>query len=210
MLLLGALFTVLLCTSALAADATKGIVKDSLIGTGVTLTAKTANGDAQDGTVDGKTVYADAERIGMQVATTSGTEYLVFVLKGENATVPMASNIVYIDQESGTGGNVDFNLYPSSLANGEYTICMATSALTGGDLKTVGSFEYYASYTPGEVDGKEGINSRDAQFVLQHSLGLRTFTETQKLAADVDGKPGINSRDAQFILQASLGLRKLS
>lgn len=208
-LLLGAVFTVLLCTSALAAGE-RGMY-DVTGSAGVALTAQTAaqgTPATASVTVDGaqKVVSLDAERIAMTyTGTAADTEYLVFVLKGDTTT-PMADNIVYIDQKTGTGGDLSFDLYPSSLSSGIYTICMST---TSDAVAKIGSFGYYASYKLGDVDGDGSVKSRDALFVLQHVAELRPFSETQRLAADVDGIAGIRSRDALFILQAVADLRVL-
>lgn len=53
------------------------------------------------------------------------------------------------------------------------------------------------------TDGK--INSADALFVLQSSMGVITLTDTQKLLADVNEDGKINSTDALLILQYATG-----
>lgn len=203
-LLLCTVFTVLLCTSALAAE--KGIAVDSLTGTGVTLTAQTAAGDdvITEESAGDKTVYPNTERVKMVLdSTTSNTEYLVFVLTGENNTTPMDDNIVYIDQQTGTGSAMTFYLFPSSLSNGKYTICVATS---DNQVAQVGSFEYYASYTLGDIDGNGKYAPKDARDILRISLGKGgPWTEVQRLAADVDGNGRVAPKDAREVLRASLG-----
>lgn len=215
MLLLGALFMVLLCTSALAADSAKGIVADTLKPAdgveNVTLEAQNANGNkVETGTPSGdKTVLADTVRVGMTVSnTTQDCQYLVFVLKDATG-VPNASNIVYVDQVQ-AGTTADFNLYPSSLASGTtYHIYLSSNETTGGELKEVGSFEYYTQYRLGFVSGGERITATDAQWALQICVGNRAGTDQQCMAANVDGDDRITATDAQWILQAAVGSRTL-
>lgn len=217
-LLLGAVFTVLLCTSALAVDSAKGIVTDTLKPadevTNVALEAQKADGTPVTGgtaSSDGKSVLADTEKVGMTVSnTTDGNQYLAFVLK-DGSGVPTASNIVYIDQVQASGTSANFNLYPSSLASGtKYHIYLSSNETTGGNLKEVGSFEYYAPYKLGYVDDDDKITATDAQWILQMVVQKRAATDTQRLAADVDGDQKLTATDAQWLLQVVVQKRTLS
>lgn len=210
MLLLGALFAVVLCTSALAVDNTaKGIHTLTETDSALSLTAKTADGTPVAVTTeakDGTQVYNGTEQVGMTYTGVTSGECLVFVLSDDSG-VPKESNIAYIDQVTATTSGVSFDLYPSSLTSGKtYNIYVSGTAK---ELEQVGAFGYYASYILGEVDGRAGITARDASYVFQSTVGRRTLTEEQRLAANVDGRAGITARDASYILQASVGRRVL-
>lgn len=200
-LLLGAVFTVLLCTSALAAGE-RGMY-DVTGSAGVALTAQTAaqgTSATASVTVDGaqKVVSLDAERIAMTyTGAAADTEYLVFVLKGDTTT-PTADNIVYIDQKTGTGGDLSFDLYPSSLSSGIYTICMST---TSDAVAKIGSFGYYAAYVRGDASGDGKVDVSDATAILAHVVKKTLLTGNQLLAADVVGNgDGVDVSDATRVL----------
>lgn len=133
----------------------------------------------------------------------TGEYSLVLLLEGDSK-VPTEGNIQYIDQMSVEGGKVTFTLKPKALTEGTYNVYIST---TDKPLEKVASFEYGTKppYTPGDVDGLNGIDSTDALMVLQHIVGIRTLTGTQLLAADVDGVDGVTSTDALMILQYIVG-----
>ena len=208
MLLLGAVFTILLCTSALAAG-DKGIC--GINGSG--LTPQDANGTAVTGAteIEGKQVYLNSERVQLAYSGASdGTEYLVVVLEDADSSnpVPAANNIVYIDQKSGTAANSGFNLYPSRLTSGKtYSVYVSD---TNNGLTPQGSFSYYADYMLGDVTGDNKIQANDALAALQMAAGLGTWTETQRLAACVRHGTQVQAADALLILQAAAGLTVLT
>jgi parallel beta-helix repeat protein len=58
----------------------------------------------------------------------------------------------------------------------------------------------------GDVNGDGAVNARDATLVLQHVVGLITFTPAQKEIGDVSGNGTISALDAAYILQYTVGL----
>lgn len=61
--------------------------------------------------------------------------------------------------------------------------------------------------TPHKSGGVDGaLSSLDAIYAIQFTLGLRTFTAEQRLAADVSGNGSITGFDAILILRRALGL----
>lgn len=206
MLLLGALFTVLLCTTALAADS--GIVANSLKpvdATKVTLTAKDSGGNTVQA---GDTVYPNAVQVGMDYSgATAGNQYLAFVLN-DDTRIPTANNIVYIDQVQASGTSANFNLYPSSLVSGKTYNIWLSSNEEGGSLQKVGSFDYYAPYVRGDADGSGVVDVDDATAIINYIISARTLEGNQLLAADVDINTGtgtVDVFDATKILNFLIG-----
>lgn len=207
MLLLGALFAVVLCTSALAVDNTaKGIHTLTETDSALSLTAKTADGTPVAVTTeakDGTQVYNGTEQVGMTYMGVTSGECLVFVLSDDSG-VPKESNIAYIDQVTATTSGVSFDLYPSSLTSGKtYNIYVSGTAK---ELEQVGAFGYYAPYKLGDINSDNKYNAVDVRAVLQMSVKVGTWTETQRLAADVNVDSKINAIDVKDVLQASVKL----
>lgn len=209
-LLLVALFTVLLCGSALAAEA-KGMT-NLQNENGYRLTPKDVNNDTTTpGVAANKPFYKDAVRVDLTVSGTKEEEYLVFLLAGpepSSGPVPTESNIVYIDQQSGAGGNVIFGIYPKDLVAGQTYNAYVSS--TNSALTKVGSFVYasasdYKDYMLGDVDNDGKILAPDSLSALEISVGKTGFTDFQKLAAEVDGVEPVTANDALLILQKSVG-----
>lgn len=202
MLLLGAVFTVLLCTSALAAG-NKGICD---VSDPDKLTPQKADTTPVDSTtpVGNKQVYLNSERVQLAYSgAVDGTEYLVVVLEDADSLnpVPAANNIVYIDQKSGTAANSGFNLYPSRLTSGKtYSVYVSD---TNNGLTPQGSFSYYADYMLGDVNGDNTITATDSLIALQIAAFVLTPTETQSLAADTNRDNVVTAADSLLILQAA-------
>lgn len=200
----------LCCVSALAVD--EGIVVDSANLTGIlSVTARKANGDeiTSQKTIDGKQVYLDAERITMTLENATADQNLIIVSKGEDFVAPTEVNIVYIDQQPG-GSDVSFEVFPKSLSKGTYTVWLADS---NNKAEAVGSFDYYAPYTMGDVNGDNKIGTTDVLWILQYMVEKRELDDTQKLAANVnkdvdkDGNMKIGTTDTLWILQAAASSR---
>lgn len=147
--------------------------------------------------------YKDADTFELDCTKLTGAYSLVLLLD-DNSGVPTSGNIQYIDQVTVTDGAAKFTLKPKALTEGTYNVYIST---TDKALDKVASFQYGTKppYTPGDVDGLNGIDSTDALMVLQHIVGIRTLTGTQLLAADVDGVDGVTSTDALMILQYIVG-----
>ncbi|MGI6264694.1 MAG: GDSL-type esterase/lipase family protein [Acutalibacteraceae bacterium] len=67
------------------------------------------------------------------------------------------------------------------------------------------ALESKPAYTPGDVDGKDGVTAADALMALQAATGKIELTADQTLAADVDGNAGVTAADALTILQYATG-----
>lgn len=205
-----------LCATAWAADAAVAGIYNVKQNDGVTITPN-VNADPTVTTVGGASIsggfYPGAEWLTVSVPTTnSSAQYLVLALSG--TSVPTEDSIVYIDQNAGNGGNLEFKVYPRQLTSGQtYNIYVTSDVDTTyntGTLKQVGAFQYYAPYKLGDVDGNGEIEAKDAQFVLQYAAELRTFTAIQVLAANANKRDDeIDAKDAQFIMQAAAELRTL-
>lgn len=207
-LLLAAVLTAALCVGALAAEPTAAGIYAVTGGEGVTLTPQTANQSAINASTQGdySDYYVDAVRFGVEKdGLTEGTQYLLLVVKGAEA--PSEKNIVYIDQQAAdSNGKVNFNAYPSSLTKDNYRVYVVGENSAYSQGTPTARFSYYQPYTLGDVNGDGRILSNDALCALQISVGLGTWTETQRLAADVNLDSKVLSNDALFILQRSVGL----
>ena len=58
----------------------------------------------------------------------------------------------------------------------------------------------------GDVTGNGEVRAYDAAWILQHTVGLRTLTGADSIAADVSGEGGIAPYDASLVLQVVVGL----
>jgi len=61
----------------------------------------------------------------------------------------------------------------------------------------------------GDVSGDGQVTVVDALFVAQYTVGIRTLTTQQLVAADVNGDDQVTVVDALFISQYTVGLRQL-
>lgn len=202
----------LLAVTASAADApTKSGVYAVTVESGYTLTPQTAAGSAiaaQTASIGGSDIadfYPEAVRFQLTTPTSLSGYQLVLALEGESG-VPTASNIRYLDQQTGDGATtLTFDVYPTALTGTTYAVYLAGAS---GTMTKVAGFTYYLSYTLGDVNDDGAINSVDALLVLQHSVHLITLNERQQLAANVNPNTdsSINSVDALLILQYSVHL----
>jgi len=119
------------------------------------------------------------------------------------------------------------------LVNGFFTVAGAVSYYSGGHLPgvaliTQGDGSYAAvsdaatgtysitniptgSYTltPSKTDSVAEITALDASYVLQTSVGSRTLSSHQAIAADVNHNGSVSAMDAAYILEKSVGLREV-
>ena len=58
----------------------------------------------------------------------------------------------------------------------------------------------------GDVNNDQAVDATDALWVLQHSVELRTLTETELKAADVTDLGKVDTKDALQILQKTVDL----
>ena len=211
-----ALLASLLIVPAVAADApTTGGIYDLVIDDAFKSTTTVVVQDeagtaitAKDAAVDGGTVqfYADAVKIKVSLSGLTDGKYYLILAQNED-TVPTAGNIVYIDQDTVSEGEVGFTVYPGSLTAGPYYVSLAGSDSAKAALL---SFKYYVAYKLGDVNEDKAVNATDALWILQNYAGNRDFSANQKLAGDVNHDKAVNATDALWVLQAFAGNRTLS
>lgn len=196
-----------LAVTAYAAAPTQSGVYGDWAEAGYTLTVKDAKGTAipaQTATVGDKdqNFYPEAVRFTLTTPSLTGQQ-LVLALEGDTE-LPTEKNIRYIDQKP-ANGSVEFEIYPSDLKAGAYSLCIVGE---GGTLKKVAGFSYYQAYRLGDVNDDGTVDAIDALMVLQYSVHLIDLDARQRLAANVN--PGVDSVidaiDALMILQYSVHL----
>ena len=153
--LLLCLLAALLSSSVFAADTESGIC-DLNSHNGYQLTAVGTPVD-----VDGKRVYPGTQTLSLTCDNPAAGENLLLVQTDEG--VPLEENLVYIDQKT---GSADFEIYPSSLADG-VTYYVYVSNDTGKTL--AGTFSYYDPF-PYTVTGAYAASKKNK--------GKYTFTVT--------------------------------
>lgn len=153
--LLLCLLAALLSSSVFAADTESGIC-DLNSHNGYQLTAV-----GMPVTVDGKRVYPGTQTLSLTCDNPAAGENLLLVQTDEG--VPLEENLVYIDQKT---GSADFEIYPSSLADG-VTYYVYVSNDTGKTL--AGTFSYYDPF-PYTVTGAYAASKKNK--------GKYTFTVT--------------------------------
>ncbi len=207
-----------LAVTAYAAAPTQSGVYGDWAAAGYTLTVKDAAGtpiDAQTATVGDKdqNFYPEAVRFTLTTPSLAGQQ-LVLALEGDS-DLPTEKNIRYIDQKPASG-SVVFEIYPSDLKAGTYSVCIVGE---DGKLKKVAGFGYYQAYRLGDIDNDGYWTANDALYALQIAVNKTTLrinnadvpvTELMRLAANVDVKlPGgdqyVTANDALLILQKAVG-----
>ena len=144
--LLLCLLAALLSSSVFAADTESGIC-DLTSHNGYQLTAV-----GTLVTVDGKRVYPGTQTLSLTCKNPAAGENLLLVQTDEG--VPLEENLVYIDQKT---GSADFEIYPSSLADG-VTYYVYVSNDTGKTL--AGTFSYYDPF-PYTVTGAYAASKKN-------------------------------------------------
>ena len=144
--LLLCLLAALLSSSVFAADTESGLC-DLNSHNGYRLTAVGTPVD-----VDGKRVYPGTQTLSLTCDNPAAGENLLLVQTDEG--VPLEENLVYIDQKT---GSADFEIYPSSLADG-VTYYVYVSNDTGKTL--AGTFSYYDPF-PYTVTGAYAASKKN-------------------------------------------------
>ena len=144
--LLLCLLAALLSSSVFAADTESGLC-DLTSHNGYQLTAV-----GTPVTVDGKRVYPGTQTLSLTCDNPAAGENLLLVQTDEG--VPLEENLVYIDQKT---GSADFEIYPSSLADG-VTYYVYVSNDTGKTL--AGTFSYYDPF-PYTVTGAYAASKKN-------------------------------------------------
>lgn len=187
--------------------------------TNVTITPQTAAGAAAESAnaiIGEETLklYKGAEKLDVVLANaTNGGFYGVILVEGDS--LPTKDNtIFYIDQVTAAENKAAFNVYPILPTENAEMSLYISSNVTGFELVKIPmgyAIDAELAAAPdvvyGELDGQPGITSNDALLVLKNAVGLETFTDDQKLAAEVDGdESGITSNDALTVLKYAVGL----
>ena len=194
MLLLAGVFTVLLCVSALAAG-------EGMYAVSAGLTPDVSNTETV--TIKGKeeTVYVGAKKVTLTYDKAVEDSYYLVLALNDDTGVPTVSNIAYINQDTATGTEVSFTVYPNKLENDKtYTVYLSSNDGTLTTLTAQGSFKYYVPYTLGDVNEDGVVDPQDALKVLRHFVKLETLTGNQLLAANVNKDLQENVIDAQDAL----------
>lgn len=209
-LLLACMLAALLPAGVLAAEETAEPTVAGMYNVSAALTPQTADKAPVTAETQGsyEKFYTGAVRFDVTASgLAAGARYLLLVVKGDRGTAPTDDTIVYIDQAAaGEGGTVTFNAYPSALTRSHYCVYVVGEGKAYDAASPAAEFDYYQPYTLGDVNDDGYIRSNDALFALQMSVGLGTWTDTQRLAADVDENGYVRSNDALYILQKSVGL----
>lgn len=216
-LLLALSLALSLAGTALAAEPTvSGMYKitnqTNWTGKTITIAAYDAGGNAITGmnaTIDSEetTFFPQAEKVTVTISgADSGVQYLLLALSGSTAT-PTESNIVYIDQAAGNGGDLTFTVYPKQLSAGEYHIYVtsSTDVSTALSQNEVGSFWYYAAYVLGDVNGDNRVTTNDALAIISHVVQNRLLIGNDLLAADVNKDNKISVLDALSVISFVVG-----
>ena len=160
-----------------------------------------------DGAAD--TWYKDSDRIEVAFSgAESGKNYGVILVEGSSLPTA-ASDIYYINQVASSGTNVNFNVYPATIAKTTDMTMYISSDVADFDLVevpmsyVVGYKEEVApSFTYGDVNNKDGVNLQDVTFLSRYVAGGYTFSfEFNEAAANVR-KPdtsGIDLQDITFL-----------
>lgn len=83
-----------------------------------------------------------------------------------------------------------------------YSSTVGTKTITVRYLDKTATFEVEVKdYTPGDIDGVEGINDRDAVYLLMHSFFPEDYPLNQ--SGDFDGDNDVDDRDAVYLLMHS-------
>lgn len=147
--------------------------------------------------VDGK--YSNIEKFTLTFTGTAGTEYVVFLLNGENNAVPANGNIRYIDQKSGET-TMEFTVYPDDLtAPGEYALHIATGSEYIENVVTFKIAE--PPYTLGDVNMNDTVDLPDAVLILKYIAELENLSDNEINAADVNRDGVVDLPDAVLIMQ---------
>lgn len=199
MLLLAGVFTVLLCVSALAAG--EGMYD---------VTGMTPEGYSKTETVtikgEEKTLYVGAEKVTLTYDKAVKDSYYLVLALNDDTGIPTVSNIAYINQDTATGTEVSFTVYPNKLENDKtYTVYLSSNDGTLTTLTEKGSFSYYVPYTLGDANGDDEVDVTDAVKILKCIVGNDSFIGNQELAADANGDGSVDVTDAVTILKYIVG-----
>lgn len=197
--------TAMMTVSAFAAEASVSSTR-----TDVTITPYTADGVRIELSADG--TYTDPAYYSLTCTSNligAGGQYVVLMveadLSGDTPAYTITEDsLIYINQTESQEGSVSFDkVYPSRLADS--VIILSGEAFTTNPV-VVGTVEVAEEGLLGDVDGNGIVNVIDAQTTLRSSVGMITFSDSQKKLADVDGNEVVNVVDAQWILRYSVGL----
>lgn len=152
---------------------------------------------------------ADNNSVAYTVPTPDAETQMTVLVVPEGAEVT-DENIYYIDQDGTLSGNA--LLKGTELADGTYVVKVGYykdgEFTIAEDKFTVGETSEnpdQPTYTLGDVNGDEEIDSQDSLMVLEYEVGNTDLTDTQKLAADTNKDEEVDSQDSLLILEYEVG-----
>lgn len=151
------------------------------------------------GTVDPTNTAAVAVNFTVDGLTANDDQVTILVYKGDAATAPSSSNIVYLNQITYVNNVVTFAL-PAN-AEGTYQVLMG-----GTSVQTASRGNFTITVTKviyGDVNGDGKVNVTDAVWVLRYDAEI-SINENENVSftyADVNGDGKVNVTDAVWILR---------
>lgn len=159
-------------------------------------------------TRSGVSLYVGAEKF---VVTCSGAAvvknaYYLIIDQDKEALPTSSTEITYIDQKTcSTSGAIEFLVYPSEIKPGQKYSVYLTSSNDGTEDytdKLLFSYEGYAPYKLGDVNGDGEVNIKDVTVSLRHVAEIEKITNPALLQAiDVNKSGGPDINDVTVILR---------
>lgn len=181
---------------------------EAYAGTSETAIEATTDKDVDaDGTAD--TWYKDSDRIEVAYAgATSGKNYGVILVEGTSLPTA-ASDIYYINQVAASGTNVDFNVYPATIAETTDMTMYISSDAENFDLVSV-PMSYVVGYKEepevqvlyGDVDNSGKVNVADRLYLIRYLAKWKDYaTLPNEANADVDASGKVNVGDRLVLIR---------
>jgi hypothetical protein len=173
------------------------------------VTSKDANVDTTDDAAE--VYYEGSDRLEVTYsAAANGSDYGVILVEGSGLPT-VADDIYYINQVAATGENVEFNVYPKTIAETtDMTMYISSNAkdfeLVSVPMAYVVGYEEVVepTFTYGDVDDNGKINTRDVTKLAKFVIG--GYGETvNELAANVKADTKINTRDVTTLAKFVIG-----
>lgn len=146
--------------------------------------------------------YADSDRIGVTYTKAIKDEHYGVILVDGNGLPTKDTAIYYINQETATGSDVEFNVYPKlPEESADMTLYISSSEeefklvnIALGYAAGVTSEEPAPSYVPGDVNDDGTVDVRDVISLRRHIAGGYNITVNEN-ATDVNRDGGVDVRD---------------
>lgn len=146
--------------------------------------------------------YANSDRIGVTYTAATKDEHYGVILVDGNGLPTKDTAIYYINQETATGSDVAFNVYPKLpeestdmtlyISSSEEEFELVNIALNYA--KGVSGEEPTPSYVPGDVNDDTTVDVRDVISLRRHIAGGYNIT-VNEFAVDVNRDDGVDVRD---------------